>query len=89
MTETITVMPAEFVAIKAILWWEADMSLRDKLTPLVEVAEAALAMGNEEFFDGALTEMVALLGVTTPEEVFELNDYLDWICRSNFESNIA
>jgi len=84
--EMITGMPAEVVATKVILWWGADLSLRDELAIFVEVAEAVLAIGNESFFDGALTQMVELLGVTTADEVFELNDYLDELCRSNFEN---
>ena len=84
--QMITGMPAEAVATKAILWWGADLSLRDELAILMEVAEAALATGSERFFDATLTHMVALLGATTADEVFKLNDYLDWLCRSNFEN---
>lgn len=84
--QMITGMPAEAVATKAILWWGADLSLRDELAILVEVAEAALATGSERIFDVVLTQMIALLGATTADEVFKLNDYLDWLCRSNFEN---
>jgi hypothetical protein len=50
--EMITRKPAEVVATKAILWWGADLSLRDELATFVEVAEAALAIGNESFLTG-------------------------------------